>query len=720
MAFIALSDDEEGRARLSETRIRGPFSQEQRRDLRLVLEPGEAWLRTAGADEVELIDLSASGVAVALPAGVSHAFRELTGELKLGDRRAGVRLERVRLESAGTAVRVGARFRSLSEEAWGEIGNFLIGGFSKREKQLSRLNLDPTNALRFEGLSFLVRLLRRQTVGKTIPLHVYSGVSPEDVRLYAASIAWERTQPALVAFARGSDARQIRVGGEYSFLLPGKTAVSIFSSRILQVTNESVLIEIPQEIRQCGFRDSGRRKLSSGRTLWIRTFHPRSNGRIDGILSDVSLSGFSFTVTNSSDPMFPGDDLPEVGVRLPTEALTPSVVIRRVSRRDARSGFYYGVRITSFPSDHERERWERFVFEQLHPRLVSNEPQAVEGAWDLLGSSGYLDLWTPKARRRHLEDRFLESWVGIPSDQGHVTFLVSERKERLGTIAASRIYPRTWLVHSLGIDKDGQRRRRLFMDVARELYDVIFHLVQQSPNAAYFVLYVEKHRRWTKLLYGDFVDAYADDTASRFDEYRLFKRQTELAVPKVDRVAVRKLGGTGLQVLSREIRKAVSGIEFEAFSYDEDNFDLGNFRRAFPRAGTDRGRKAVAVYQEGVLVAALVAELGNEGTNVFGLLNQCRIVWCRTVLDRDRIKQTLLAEAVELYRAAGRKEFLFIDWDVPHDSCAAGLGYELGWEGLRWLGRTEIMPAWRSFVDEVLAQRVAGGNALTRPPPVLE
>jgi hypothetical protein len=99
--------------------------------------------------------------------------------------------------------------------------------------------------------------------------------------------------------------------------------------------------------------------------------------------------------------------------------------------------------------------------------------------------------------------------------------------------------------------------------------------------------------------------------------------------------------------------------------------------------------------------------MGNEGANVFGLLNRCRIFWWSRPPDWVRIKRVLLAEAVLIYRAAKKKEYVFIDRDGT-DDCPSLLGYQFVAAGVRWLARTDVIPAWRSYIEETLEAR--GGD----------
>ena len=507
------------------------LDRDQRGALRLVLDPGEASLETLGLNGIELFDVSVSGVGLVLPRDFNQRDRELGGVLRLGERRAAVRLEPTRTAIDSDTMRVGARFLDPTHETLNDLGDFLIQGFVRREQRLSHLWQARGRTLRFRSSKFVTELLCHKALHQATPIYVYRDMMPLKLRLFAIKIDNEAGKLVLNTMARGQDARNLAPGSTYDFVLAGRMAASIFSSTIIRVSKNSVLIEVPAEIRQCGFRGSWRRKLRETEAIPVVTPHSRNQDeRINGSLLDVSVGGFSFILHDELDPLLPGDQLPRLTIELPLGSLTVSAIVRRVAGIIQRTGRECGIEILGFSSDRDRELWERFTFEQLHPRSLANEPLIIQAAWNLLDTSEYLRLWTPSALRDHLESSFLKSWSRVDRNCGHLTIL-RDGKQDIGTLAASRIYPQTWLLHSLGIDKERRSRTRFFFDVARDVYDAILHLVQNSQNSKYFVLYAEKAKRWTRLLYGDFVAAYSDETAMLYDEYRLFRRGTDIDAP---------------------------------------------------------------------------------------------------------------------------------------------------------------------------------------------
>ena len=165
---------------------------------------------------------------------------------------------------------------------------------------------------------------------------------------------------------------------------------------------------------------------------------------------------------------------------------------------------------------------------------------------------------------------------------------------------------------------------------------------------------------------------------------------------------LRYLNDQHLRDLSKHIECKMTHLEFDAFAYSEHEIDLRSFGEHFNDIGSDRSRSAIVAFQGATPIAALVADLGDEGSNVFNLLNRSRIIWFADDAKRFEIKRALLSNAVTLYKSAGKMAFVFIDRDHENDDIAIDMGYDFVSEGIRWLARTDIMPAWRSYIEDIM------------------
>ena len=148
---------------------------EQRGALRLALNPGEAKLEAFDTSDVELVDVSVSGVGLVLPRDFNQHSLELSGVLRLGERSTVVRLEPTRSILDADTMRIGARFLDPTHEMLNSVGDFLIQGFVRREQSLAHLDQSRGKTLRISNAQLISRLLRDKLIRHRLPLRVYQG-----------------------------------------------------------------------------------------------------------------------------------------------------------------------------------------------------------------------------------------------------------------------------------------------------------------------------------------------------------------------------------------------------------------------------------------------------------------------------------------------------------------------------------------------------------------
>ena len=686
----------------------GTPNREQRNALRLVLNPGEASFDTGSLGGVELYDVSVSGVGLVLPRDFDQHHRELGGVLRLGDREARVRLEPTRTAMNSDFVRVGARFLDPTHETMKDLGDFLIQGFVKRDRSLAHLDRSHTRTLRFRKAQLITELLRDRLIRRHLPLSVFRGSELLPGRLLANEFH-KVSETLQIAVTTISGPHGLSDGEVYTFVTPDTMSVTRFTSRIRCISENTALIECPSELEQCGFREYVRKPLSNGEELLVRAAHPRVRGALlHRRASDVSAAGFLFSVTRETGLILPGDAMRNVTLQLPYGKVLVDAQVRHVAPSpDDEDGVDCGIEITAFQTDADRERWERFVLEKTHARVSYNEPGLEKAAWDVLVSSGYLDLWTVQEDRDRLANGYHDSWRAASPNVGRLLVL-SENPKNIGTFAISRLYPRTWLVHSFGVDKNEMGKIRHFVEIARDLYSALIYSLQTAPDARYFACYFERDQRWGDVLYGDFVAACSDGDASLYDDFRLFKWHYNSSgiklVPEDSCIEVKSATASDLSVLSAHLQGALTPLEYDAFSYSADEIDLSRFEEMCAQQGCTRRRDVFMARENGNVAAALIAESGSEGESIFGLLDRCWIVWWPSCTLRESTKSHLLAAAVRHYSLLEKREAIFLDTDDVAFSDTVGFHFVS--DGRRWLVGRDLMSAWRTFVDEVLRARI--------------
>ncbi|MFN8091087.1 MAG: PilZ domain-containing protein [Vicinamibacteria bacterium] len=685
---------------------RKPARPEKRASGRVSLLPGAAVLE-AGGRAVPVLDLSADGARLLVPPEGIGSLGS-TGRLRFADRSTlAARFEIVRQALRDVeGLALGIRLEDLSREDARLLADFLRPEFIRRQRGLGRVWDSPGPLLRIRDPARILSLLRLRGLHEGRALGVYDGIQPLPARLRLISI----TRDARLEFVV-DEPSALPERSSLSFLLPGPGAVALFSAVVLARRDRRVTTSFPEELIQAGFRESRRIAAGEGDGAAVLVLDRRLGGRPrPRSIEDLSDRGLSFPVSEQIDAFLPGDLLDEARVELPSGPVVGTAVVRRVAPGDG-DGLFCGIEFRDFLSREDRLRWESYVLAKACPRTSAEGPLA-RTAWDMLDSSGYLDLWTREEDRARLERRFLDQWSWPRALPGHLIVL-REGARAAGTFATSRLYPSTWLLHSLGVDKDARRRHGAVLDLARELYAALLRLLAREIDGRFFALFVQKDKRWTDLLYGGFVRSLPPGAPSVYDEYALYKCRTAgdpAPLPAgARRFQVSDATEAELPWIAERLAERLPALEVEAYAYGPGEIDLRSFSPADP-AGLVR-RLLVARDESGIAGVA-VQESGSEGVNVFGLLNSCRLFVLRpgpalagpALAGRGPLCSALLAATRESYRSRGVQEFIVFATDEEMRATAGRDGCLVS-EGVRWVAARELLPAWAAYVDEVLEAR---------------
>jgi hypothetical protein len=265
------------------------------------------------------------------------------------------------------------------------------------------------------------------------------------------------------------------------------------------------------------------------------------------------------------------------------------------------------------------------------------------------------------------------------------------------------------LVHHFGIDERQRKEdRQDFFKLAREAYCGMHQLLSSLANIKYFVIYADSGMAWNQLMYGNFLRRYSAREDFIYDKYRVYKCMPQVGLVK-SRFPPGSLQITGRnrkleRLLSQHLKIQLPAIEFEAFCYSEEEIGLDKFSSKCAKDGYERERRIFFAVEGGTVLAALVAETGDEGINIFGLFNKCWFVYMKPQAAwNNRIKKQLLRRAIRFYAEKGKKEFILIEsLGDESDDLLKSLGFYCVANGFRFLARQTILPAWMSYADETI------------------
>ncbi len=689
--------------RLGGPRAAGPA--ERRSSYRLAFDPGVVALDLPGSPSVPVLDVSGDGASLFLPQAALGRSR-LPTVLHLNGRHSfGADLELVRHASLDPdRVEVGVRFRGLSHEAWHDLGEFLIAEFLRRQRSLERLSLAPGPLLRVRDEARMAGILRLHGVAQGRPLSVYRGHQPLPVRLRLDSIAPNNAH--LEATSDLEDALEPDVS--YSFLLPASGAAILFSATARPGRGRAVRLSFPVEMLQGGFRDSLRLPTLHEEGVLVSFPHHRTDGlRRARLVQDVSDQGLSFPLAAGQDLLLPGDRLDDLRVELPTGAVSTRAVIRSVAPRDGGAGLTCGIELLDFEGVADRRRWERYLFSKAYPRTLDEGPDLAGMAWKMLDSSGYLDLWTRAEDRERLERRFHHQWSWPAAVPSHLIVL-REESRYAGTFATSRLYPRTWLLHSLGVDKDaGGGTARCWTWLASST-PPCSGCSRGKPRGASSP---SSSRRTSA--------GPTSSTAGSSGRCRKARRPCTTSTPFTSaapgRARTPSGRGRSLERARGGARRAHGGRPAAARPPH-----AARARGLFLRRGRDRPRLLLRRGPGGVSPQRLRGPgrgrprgrpgpgERERGSQRLRAPQQLPHLFLRPVPDRAEVKGicgTLLAAAREAYRARDVREFIIFSTHEAMAEAAFERGSCLISDGVRWVASCELLQAWTTYIDEVLQSR---------------
>lgn len=662
-----------------------------------------------GARSLKLVDLSASGARVSVhPDEVSAAFSTPL-RLQLGADSlvaAPVSPVRATLSKSGDLF-YGARLDPLPHSSLVALNRFLIEAFLAGNSPLTRIG-DGDDVIETRDPEFVRRLLDRHVVESGAAIGVYRAGRRLNARI---EIVARRDAPGacLLALVTGADGIEPEVPHE--FVLATKGSLLRFTSAVRETSHGFSILDTPIRLLQYGFRNCHRSVLGARSQVRVRFPHPRFSGAtIVRRVDDATVGGISFAIDPREDLLFPGDRLSGMTLHLPDSTLEAAAIVRSIS--PARGDIYRcGVEFVEFAGTRDERRWSQFAFHAIHPRVVEGGSSAVSDAWNALETSTYVSLWTSEERRERLEASFRRDWGGVESTRGRL-FLLREEEESVATCALSRLYPRTWMVHHFGVDIEHRSATR---DYAREVYSSFLYAFQHMSEEDYLVIYVEEGKRWNHLMYEQFVARYPHRERLMWTPFDVYRRDATAELPSIvgdAEVVIRPLAkeAEAASMLDRALSMEISLLEREAFSLHIDEIMLSDFEADCRDAGYERVRRVFVASSEDGPQAAIVAESGGEGVNVFGLLNRCWIVPLHASGGSPEVRRQLLRHAVDWYREIDVAEFLYFGQSVECGEAATSLGFERVSGGMRWLSRRDVVPAWMSHVEDVLGGARARGT----------
>ena len=668
--------------------------------------------------------LNAGGGALALEGSRSRDDLQSTGLLfRLGDCppfSADIALLGPASPSEGDGLEA-FRFNGLSREALGTLSSYLCAEHAARSVRLDRLFSGRGHTIEFgdteshsnpsspSSIEALLRYYLEECKGY---LFVYLSSRNSPLLLEHIHVEGRSGVKELTASWERVELDELDEDRERLFFFSSPLAVTWFRSTLRRTGAKTVAITMPPRMSQSGFRTSKRVDLTGEQRMTVTIEDPFLCGeRIKGQIFEVGGNGFSMEFDRGRAQLFPGQPLDRVRVDLTMGSVSMDCVLRICKPMTMGSWYMAGFEIVGFASPEDHDRWMRYVIPCLFPDVRIGDEHAVLSAWIRLEQSGYLEL-IHESERARLRAPFFEDWTRHAAHGGsRARFLLCHRDGApIGITAANLIYPKTCLVHSGGIDKSDQGKGSVL-----KLYAASFLYAYSAGDYCVSLFDAEKHIN--TVLFQQFVRQYTARQDHVFDSLTVYKwhESTSLSIHLADISAeIEVVGSTSelLRFMWQHQQRVLSPLELDAYGWSSDNGAMRRFSESCARSGYERRRQIFFAIHQGSPIAALVAETGSEGMNVFSLLNSCSItLFAGCGRRKTEALRMLLARAIDFYNGAGKGAFLLLGTSgCEEEANLFELGFSYVAQGWRWLAARRVIPAYISYLEDLAIIRRGTGR----------
>jgi hypothetical protein len=615
---------------------------------------------------------------------------------------------------AGGGNLLAFRFQTLSGEALGMLSGFLCSEHAQAGKRLERtftsrdanLVIDASTPMRESPEhSAPLSLLRHYLNDEQRHLFLFDERREATVPLGSARMV-ERAGASVVLAGLPVGVAALDETDEHIFFCADELAVTWFRARLARQGPSEVSIAAPDRLFQGGFRCSRRVVPPWGHPVMAMIENPFLLG--EGIVrpvAEIAGNGFAIAFDPARDRLFPGQHLRRVRLDLPSGTVEMRCVLR-MCRGGQAGAMTAGFEIASFSSPEDHDRWMRALIPCLFPRARIGDAQVVSDAWARLERSGYLELIEPLERSR-LRTPFFDDWTRQASHPGlHARFVLSYQDgSPIGITAANLVYPKTCLVHSGGIDKAAQGTGQVL-----DLYAASFLFAHTMGE--YCLSMFDAEKRTNAVLFEHFVRHYATSSDNVFHRFTLYKwHASHGGAPVSGRPSrfydVVSANGKLMRALWEQQQATLSPLEIDAYGFSPDGRCMQQFSERCAADGYHRRRQIFFALRDGSPLAALIAETGSEGMNVFSLLNACSMVFLRCPAEeREDVARSLLLRGIDYYNGAGTEAFLFLASSADEQqACQPELGFTYVAQGWRWLAAKRVIPAYITYLRDLAALR---------------
>lgn len=449
-------------------------------------------------------------------------------------------------------------------------------------------------------------------------------------------------------------------------------------------------LPLPDNVYTVHRRFSDRRSVADF-NLSARFLGPEKT--FSGKMIDLSDAGFGFECDEDADTV---PILEEIEIDLGSKE-TPLLLkaeVSHITTHHDSTKYLLGLRVTRAANPGTLNRF----FESLRPKLFPN----VSGARSDADFEKVADLLTVMAGVARLPNRqlLIQLWKSLgegPERPGEI-FLENRGGRSIATMTASRVYTKTYFLHTFAIEK------REAFQLPVEMFHRMRDFAVRERGAEFTCGMWPSGHRFMERYYAEFVRRdfnpsdhhFEDVVVTRFDPSAALKSKRSEAIYNVG-----PLSSEDQLAVWEVIRAGASPVLFEAADWADRDLNLQSMDEYYRKAGHHRRREIITAKKNGSLVAFATVELSSGGAGVFGLANSFRIYLKEKAEPEKEVFSALIQEALRCY-ADQKIPACFLYAEKPWEWLSEVPGYQaaLGNVSL-WIVRKNRAKAFLRHMERV-------------------
>ncbi len=444
----------------------------------------------------------------------------------------------------------------------------------------------------------------------------------------------------------------LHIAQTYTLALSTSNTLYYFETRLEKREESQLTFCMPDKIIRGGKRDTARVPVPPNQELLVEFIHPYQRYRsVHKKIRELGMKGLSFEVDIQKDLVAPGMLIGSALIRFPRkQAVNCSMLIRSVYPTG--SGYRCGVELLEFYGS-TRKQWIDGVLHYLTPAVCEAKSWSLDEIWDLYDRAGYLEE-KPRELMLPKKKKFEERWRKLTTDGHSKLFVYKEEEKALATVAVSRIYSQTYLVHHLAATLDDCKNPASKLEILYQLIpQSMMHWTAGRDDGTCLLGTFDAHHSMNKWIWENFSKQYSVEGKSGVLYQTFYSYEMEHVQYKAPSSTLEVTSATEKDLLeiSSDLLERDGTLAHRIFDYTFEDIKLQFWQTDLDGPTIGHQREIFVVRQDQAILGYAIVESSKAGVNIFSLYNTFRVILKTQALEyEEEIKGLLFAQALEVYR----------------------------------------------------------------------